>query len=76
MTFIGFLFGILCLISIDTICGTLIYILWKYLDSKYYSKLELTLLQNENEFLKQENKRIQSIYTDDKPEIDYGFWCL
>lgn len=74
MNFLSFVFGILCLISIDTIAGFLIYIIWKYIDSKYFSKLELTLLQNENEYLKQENKKIQSIYTDNKTEVDTIFW--
>lgn len=64
MSFLSFVFGLLCLLSIDTIFGFLIYILWKYIDSKYFSKLELTLLQNENEYLKQENKKIRGTSTD------------
>lgn len=64
MSFLSFVFGLLCLLSIDIIFGFLIYILWKYIDSKYFSKLELTLLQNENEYLKQENKKIRGTSTD------------
>lgn len=64
MTFTSFIFGILCLISIDSILGFLIYLLWKYLDLRYFSKFEVTLLQNEIEYLKQENKKLNGTSTD------------
>lgn len=64
MDFLSFLFGILCLISIDILLGVLTYIIWKYFDLKYFSKFEITLLQNEIEYLKKENKKINNATTD------------
>lgn len=64
MEFLNLLFKFLCLISIDTILGFLVYLLWKYLDLKYFSKFEVTLLQNEIEFLKKENKKLNGTSTD------------
>lgn len=64
MTFLEFIFKLLCLTSIDIIAGILIYFLWKYLDLKYFSKFEVTLLQNEIEYLKKENKKINNTSTD------------
>lgn len=61
MTFILYL---LILISVDTFCGCLIYFLWKYLDMKYFSQFEITQLKQENEYLKQENKKINGASTD------------
>lgn len=64
MNGLSFIFSILCLISIDCILGTLVYLLWKYLDIKYFSKFEVTLLQNENEYLKKQNQKLRDISTD------------
>ena len=64
MEFFNLLFKYLCLISVDSILGFSLYLLWKYLDLKYFSKFEVTLLQNEIEFLKQENKKINGTSTD------------
>lgn len=63
MSFISFIFAILCLISIDVILGFLIYLLWKYLDLKYFSTFEVTLLQNEIKYLKEENKKLNGTST-------------
>lgn len=64
MSFLQFIFNLLCLISLDTILGILLYLLWKYLDLKYFSKFEVTILQNEIEFLKRENKKLNGTSTD------------
>ena len=64
MIFLQFIFNLLCLISIDCILGFLVYLLWKYLDLKYFSKFEVTLLQNEIEYLKQENKKLNGTSTE------------
>ena len=64
MNFLDFIFNILCLVSIDTILGVLTYIIWKYFDLKYFSKFEVTLLQNEIEYLKKENKKLNGPSTD------------
>lgn len=52
------LFYLLCLCSFDIIIGFLLYLLWRYLDTKYFSTSEIELLKNENEYLKNENKKI------------------
>ena len=58
MDFLSFIFGLLCLISIDTILGFITYTLWKYIDMKYFSQLEISTLKNENEYLKEQNQKI------------------
>lgn len=68
MTVLSFIFGLLCLISIDCILGFLIYTLWKYFDLKYFSKLEINILKNENKYLKEENKKISG--------TDYEDWSI
>ena len=65
MNFLSFIFGILCLASIDCILGFLIYIFWKYFDMKYFSKLEINLLKEENKYLKEQNKKINGIEYED-----------
>ena len=64
MNFLSFIFGILCLVSIDTIIGFILYTLWKYFDMKYFSELEITMLKQENEYLKEENKKINGASSD------------
>lgn len=64
MNFLSFIFGLLCLVSIDTILGFVVYTLWKYFDMKYFSELEINLLKNENEYLKEENKKINGVSDD------------
>ena len=64
MDFLNFIFKLLCLVSFDTIIGFLIYLLWKYLDLKYFSKFEVTLLQNELEYLKKENRKLNGTSTE------------
>lgn len=64
MDFLSFIFGLLCLASIDCILGFIVYTFWKYFDMKYFSELEITTLKNENEYLKQENKKINGASSD------------
>ena len=52
------IFYLLVLISFDVIIGILLFLLWRYLDCKYFSTSEIELLKNENEYLKQENKKV------------------
>jgi len=58
MNWLSFIFGILCLVSLDIILGFVVYIIWKYFDLKYFSEFEITKLKNENEYLKKENQKI------------------
>lgn len=59
-----FIFKLLCLISIDTILGFLLYLIWKYLDLKYFSESEIVKLKEENEYLRRENQKINGTSTD------------
>lgn len=58
MTFISFIISILWLISFDILCGFGLFIVWKYFDLKYFSTSEISLLREENAYLKQENKKL------------------
>ena len=64
MDFLSFIFGLLCLISIDTILGFIVYTLWKYFDMKYFSNLEINILKEENKYLKEQNKKINGTSSD------------
>lgn len=55
---------ILWVISVDCIAGFLLYLLWKYLDLKYFSSSEIEILRQENEYLKQENKKVNGTSSD------------
>lgn len=54
MNSLSFFFGLLCLISVDFV----IYNLYKYFDLKYFSKLEINQLKEENKYLKEENQKL------------------
>ena len=64
MDFLSFIFGLLCLVSIDTIIGFVVYTLWKYFDMKYFSEFEISKLKIENEYLKQENAKVNGASND------------
>lgn len=64
MSFLSFIFGILCLISIDVLLGFVIYIFWKYYDLKYFSLSEVEQLKAENKYLKEENKKVSGASAD------------
>ena len=63
MNFLEFLIKLLGLISFDILFGFIIWILYKYIDYKYFSSLEITILKEENEYLKNENKKINGTST-------------
>lgn len=54
MNSLSFFFGLLCLISVDFV----IYNLYKYFNLKYFSRLEINQLKDENKFLKEENQKL------------------
>ena len=58
-----FFISLLWLISIDIIIGFLIFMLYKYVDLKYFSNLEIEQLKTENEYLKEENQKIEGTST-------------
>lgn len=58
MNGLSFCFNLLCLISFDVIVGFIVFVFYKYFDLKYFSKLEINLLKEENKYLKEENSKI------------------
>ncbi len=58
MNSLSFIFGLLCLISIDSILGLITFTFYRYFDLKYFSKLEISMLKEENKYLKEENKKV------------------
>ena len=61
---LNLLISLLWLISIDCIFGFTLFLIWKYLDLKYFSVSEIELLRQENEYLKQENKKVNGTSSD------------
>lgn len=55
MKFSTFMFGIFCLIPIYT----LVFMLYRYIDMKYFSDLEINQLKEENKYLREENQKIK-----------------
>lgn len=58
MNSLSFILGLLSLVSIDIMLGFLIFILYKYVDLKYFSNLEIEQLIEENKYLREENKKV------------------
>lgn len=58
-----FFISLLWLISIDIIIGFLIFMLYKYVDLKYFSNFEIEQLKTENKYLKEENQKIKGTST-------------
>ena len=54
MNSLTFIFCLLFLISVDFV----IYNLYKYFNLKYFSRLEINQLKEENKYLKEENKKL------------------
>ena len=52
------------LISIDVIVGFIVYVFYTYFDKKYMSQLEINILQEENKYLKKENKKVNGTSAD------------
>ena len=63
MNFLEFLIKLLGLASFDILVGFLIWVLYKYVDYKYFSTLEITTLRQENDYLKRENRKINGTST-------------
>ena len=63
MTFSVFIIKFLWLLSFDAIMGFLIWLLYKYIDLKYFSTFEISVLKEENNYLKNENQKINGTST-------------
>lgn len=63
MNLLNFLISLLWLISIDSIIAFILFMIYKYVDLKYFSNLEIEQLKTENKYLKEENKKINGTST-------------
>ena len=64
MTWKEFIIELLRLVSIDFGFGFLLYLLWKYIDLKYFSTFDVETLKRENEYLKRENRKVEGTSTE------------
>lgn len=64
MNILEFIYKMLSLISIDVIVGFIVYVFYIYFDKKYMSQLEISVLQEENKYLKEENKKCNGTSAD------------
>lgn len=65
----SFLINLLWIVSVDTILAFILFMVYRYVDSKYFSNLEIEQLKEENKYLKEENKKINgstSFWSDNK----------
>lgn len=63
MIFFELLIRFLWLVSFDVLVGFVIWTFYKYIDLKYFSTFEISVLKEENEYLKNENKKINGTST-------------
>ena len=63
MSWKEFIIELLRLVSFDFGFGFILYLVWKYIDLKYFSTFDVETLKRENEFLKQENQKINGTST-------------
>lgn len=61
---LNLLVNLLWVISLDSIFGFTLFLIWKYLDLKYFSTSEIALLKEENKYLKEENKKVNGSSSD------------
>lgn len=57
MNALSFLINLLWLISLDIIFGFILFMIYKYVDLKYFSTFEISILKEENKYLKEENQK-------------------
>lgn len=63
MNRLEFFINFLWLISVDIITGFILFIIYKYVDLKYFSSFEIEQLKEENKYLKEENQKIKGTST-------------
>ena len=63
MIFFELLIRFLWLVSFDVLVGFVIWTFYKYVDLKYFSTLEITILKEENKYLKEQNKNFNGTST-------------
>lgn len=66
----SFFINLLWIISVDIILAFILFMVYRYVDSKYFSNLEIEQLKEENKYLREENKKINgtstNFWSDDK----------
>lgn len=63
MNGLEFLINLLWITSIDVIVGFIVFMIYKYVDLKYFSNFEINMLKEENKYLKEENQRLKGTST-------------
>lgn len=63
MKFFELLIELIRVISLDVLAGFLIWTLYKYIDYKYFSELEIVTLKKENIYLKRQNRELNGTST-------------
>lgn len=63
MNLLQFIIDLLTIISLDLLGAFLLFTIYKYLDLKYFSDLEIEQLKIENKYLKEENKKSKGTST-------------
>lgn len=58
MNGLEFFIWLLALASFDVIAGFILFVGFQYFQRKYNSKLDISILEEENKYLKRENKKI------------------
>lgn len=56
--------NLLWVISIDSLIGFALFLIWKFLDLRYFSTSEIEQLKAENEYLRQENLKVNGSSAD------------
>lgn len=59
----SFFINLLWIISVDIILAFILFMVYRYVDSKYFSNLEIEQLKEENKYLREENKKINGTST-------------
>ena len=63
MKFFELLIELIRVISFDILAGFLIWTLYRYIDYKYFSELEIVTLRKENIYLKRQNRDLNGTST-------------
>lgn len=56
---LSLIINLLWIFCISFIFGFALFLVWKFLDLKYFSQFEISQLRAENEYLKEENKKFK-----------------
>ena len=57
----SFIINLLWIISVDIFVGFILFMVYKYVDGKYFSSLEIEQLKEENKYLREENRKLNGV---------------